>query len=108
MLADVPDRLSWRGLHAIVQYAQPGTALAAVLYGEQARWGDVEYLAAIVADQARLLVWQQTKDGSKGIRQPKPLPRPGVESRGRDETKFGDASMSLAEARAWLEARNGR
>ncbi|MDN6566334.1 MAG: DUF5361 domain-containing protein [Actinomyces sp.] len=42
------------------------------------RWSLDSQLGAAAVDQLRILAWQQTKDGAKGRKQPKPTPRPGV------------------------------
>lgn len=42
-------------------------------------WRAVEpNLLAAAVDMLRILAWQQTKDGQKNRKQPKPIPRPGV------------------------------
>lgn len=106
VLGDVPDPLSWRAVLAIIRHARPGTALAVAFSGPQAQWGWLEHLAAGQFNVLRQLAWLQSRDGQKGTNRPKPLLPPGQAD--PNEKRFGNAQMSLAEARAWLEERNGR
>lgn len=95
--------LSWRDLLVIVRQARPGGAIYAQLGGEAARWGLSEQLLAEIIDTARILVWQQTKDGQDGVNQPQPLPRPGVKV---DEGRIGTEARSIEDMQAWLAERN--
>lgn len=70
--------------------------------GEQARWGESEHLLADLVDLTQILLWQHASVHSKRrIKRPKPVKRPGKDRPG--EQRFGNARMSLAEARAYLD-----
>jgi hypothetical protein len=57
-------------------------------------WGLPEQLSAASVDALRILIWQQTKDGAKGQRQPKPIPRPGIEP-DTDTKRMGKGAVSM-------------
>lgn len=40
-------------------------------------WGDTDYLLAMIVDQLNLVLWQRSRDGQRGVHQPKPIWRPG-------------------------------
>lgn len=46
------------------------------------QWTLDNQLHAAAVDELRVVVWQQTKDGQKGRKQPKPISRPGVKGYG--------------------------
>ena len=69
-------------------------------------WDMHAHLLAAVIDKLAEANWQRTTDGSKGHHHPKPIPRPGVED--KKTQKVGNGSMSLKEAKAWLDRRRGR
>lgn len=78
--------------------------LSSALYrkvgGPDALWGLTDHLLATVADALHMANWQ--RGGGKGNR-PKPIPRPGRDS--KKVTKFGGATMTMAQARDWLDRR---
>lgn len=78
-----------------------GSALHRDIAGADAIWGLTDHLLAAVLDALNSGNWQ--RGGGKGPR-PKPTPRPG--RGGRKSTRMGgNTTMSLAEARAWLDRR---
>lgn len=57
-------------------------------------WTAERDLLATIVDQLAILIWQPTKDGSKGRNAPKPIRRPGV----RDSGTHMGTPVSAAEA----------
>jgi len=63
---------------ALVKHRRPDSALSRALDPDW-HWRTIEpNLLAAVVDILRIMAWQNTKDGSKNRRRPKPVPRPGV------------------------------
>lgn len=62
-------------------------------------WSDGEYLLRSIEHGVQVLIWQRTKDGSKGRRQPKPLPTPSERVRAQEK-----ADKALANKKAMAEA----
>lgn len=99
------ERLSWRDLLVIVQNQPRGSAIDLACNGEDALWGLPEQLQAGAIDVLQRLAWLQTEDGRKGLRRPKPLPRPGVEGPKNSE-RIGSNSVDIDVMEAWLARRN--
>lgn len=70
----------------------------------RAAWSTGDYLAAMCVDALRWLVWAKSKDGQKNRRQPKPIPRPGAESKKQD----GLRAMPVDQMRALLARPRGK
>lgn len=54
----------------------------------EARWTSTDYLLRSVEHAARVLVWQRTKDGARGLNEPRPVQTPAERARNverRDE-----------------------
>lgn len=62
-------------------------------------WSDGEYLLRAIEHGVQLLIWQRTKDGQKGRKQPKPLQSPGERAKAREK-----ADRALANKKAVAEA----
>lgn len=78
-LSDVPHRLGWRALFAFLGNLPPDASYYRAIDPETAFWmggSGVQNLLASVIDQLAVLVWQNTKDGHKGRKRPKPIKRP--------------------------------
>lgn len=56
-------------------------------------WTTTEYLLHAIEFNLRVLAWQNTKDGAKGIRKPKPLPTPEDEDRIRGKVTATDFKL---------------
>lgn len=90
-------RLSWHDLSVLVRHAQRGTAIYAALTGaESLRTPELELLRSL-EHTARVLVWQQTRDGERGRNFPKPAGLPWD-----DPDPSRPDEMSLAETFAFL------
>lgn len=83
---------------ALLWVALPRESRTARRLDPDLAWSDGEYLLRSIEHAAQVLVWQRTKDGSKGRRQPKPLPSPGERERARER-----ADRALANKRAVAE-----
>ena len=92
-------RLTWRDLLVITRHSPPGNAIDRAMDPDH-MWGLPEQLAASIVDLLRIANWMQTKDGSKGRNQPKPLPRPGVVD--PDQTIFGEGPLPIEELDEFL------
>lgn len=78
-LDDVPTRLPWRALFAFIQHLGPESAYYRQINPEYAQWTGPELLPNIMAsvlDGVNILIWQNSKDGSRGRNKPKPIQRP--------------------------------
>lgn len=68
-------------LSDLVQYVKfpPEKSAFMQTYAEEdSVWGLNEQLLAAIVDQLAILIWFKTKDGSKGVNRPAPIPRPGA------------------------------
>lgn len=83
-LADIPERVSWRAVVAMLRWP----------------WGHAEHLAASVVDLLAVLVWQNTDDGQRGVNRPERLPRPGDTERRRQEV---ESMLAVAREQGWIE-----
>lgn len=96
------EKLSWRDLWVIVTQQDPAvSATHRALNPDDAPWNMHTFLLAETVDTLRTLVWFKTKDGQKGRKRPKPIPRPGY----RPKVLGKGAGMTLAEADEWLKGR---
>lgn len=98
-LEDIPGRLNWRAFARWLDRAPQSSNIYQLHHGHPARWGDKEYMFAMMVDYLALLVWMKTKDGAANRHRPDRLPRPGDEPK---QTRFGNARMSIAQAKEWL------
>lgn len=91
-------RLPWNDLLAIVQGAQPGSAIYRALSPDGAGWTHTDYLLADVSDGiARLEYVLRAVNSPKGKRPkpPKPMKRPGVKPARGEVKSFGYEPMSI-------------
>ncbi len=83
-----------------------GTALWREFSGERADWTLLVQLVASSVNALRTLVWQNTEDATKRNpkHRPEPILPPGSElpEHRQKKSRFGNARMSLAEAKDWL------
>lgn len=92
------DKLMWRDLLVIVQMQPRSSALTRVKEPEAAEWGLVEHLLAEIADMSHIRVWQSGRQRKSD--QPKPIPRPGVES--TQKTVHKHDVMAVSDMADWL------
>ena len=65
-------------LLAIIQNSPRDSALFRKLHPIESVWSHTDHMLALVFDKLAEHNWMISKDGAKGIRRPKPFPRPGV------------------------------
>lgn len=92
--------LTWHDLYVVVHHLPRTSALVRAIEGDDWQWDLPAQLAAAGVDALRILIWQQTADGSKGRNQPKPIPRPGVDD--EDDKTFGKDAVSIDEMNSFL------
>lgn len=68
---------------------------AAIAEADEPPWTRSEHLLADLVDEVALLLWQNTKPGTK---RPKPVPRPGVSDRSNEVRWGAPAPLSLVKA----------
>lgn len=98
---DVPVRLPWRALFAFVAHLGPDSAYQRVTNPDLAFWmggAGVQGLLATIADHLAVLKWQNTKDGHKNRRPPKPIKRPWSRPGGQ---QIGRGAIPAASWAAW-------
>lgn len=100
-LSDAPYQLSWEALFAFIAHLDSESAYYRTVEPDTAFWmggSGVQNLLASVVDQLAILVWQNTKDGQKGRRRPKPIKRPWS----KDSTdRIGRGAIPATEWDAW-------
>ena len=79
--SDIPQRLSWRGVHLFARHARPDSAFFAANADEDTQWPRMDQLTAALIDAVNSLTWiTQAINSEEGKRppRPQPFPRPGV------------------------------
>lgn len=66
----------------------------------EARWTSTDYLLRSIEYHARVLAWQRTKDGLKGVNEPRPVQTPA--ERARNAERRDEALAARAEIDAIL------
>lgn len=66
-------------------------------------WPLTQQLLASAVDELRVMIWQKTKDGQKGRKPPKPIPRPGFEDTSKQT--FTAKPVSIKEMQKRMAAR---
>ena len=56
-------------------------------------WTDTQYLLRSIEFSLRVIVWQNTKDGQKGRRKPKPIDTPAEIAKVRNKVEGTDMSL---------------
>lgn len=70
-------RLTLRRFFVLVSQLPDDSAYRRSVLGHaEASWGVAEHLLASVVDSLQIANWQRSKDGQRGSRAPKPMPRP--------------------------------
>lgn len=68
------------------------------------QWTLDAQLLALQADYLAWLRWAKTKDGSKGRKQPKPIPRPGVKDEKPKNDRFAEVEgLPKSEFLKWMD-----
>jgi len=93
--------LSARKVHVLLSNLPPG----AMLYREldsPAAWSETAHLLALVEHRLRVLAWQPTDNGRRGVKMPKEMDRPGFKALDEEVTKHKGTAMSIEEMNEWL------
>jgi len=71
--------LSWRRFGNLLRFLPRESATVQEIRGEDARWGDSEYLMAMIGDSVAHLGWMFARVNAKNApkRPPQPIRRPG-------------------------------
>lgn len=83
--------MSWRRARVLIRQLPETSRTFAALHGEV--WSRTDQLLAAIVDVLNGANWQ--RGGGKGPK-PKPLPRPGIEDRSVEVTRYG-TPMSVEE-----------
>ena len=110
-MADVPRRVSWPDLIAMVKYSRPGTAVFVQQHGADGLWTLEPQLLARIGDSLNDLFWQQsvlhTPKGKQAPRRPQPFPRPGVKPQHEEGVNhLGSEPIPAADFAAWWESQS--
>jgi len=100
LLSDVPDRVTWRALMAMVKYSPRTSALVREMFGERVEWSVTDHLLAGVLDYSALIAWLNSD--TKKNKRPAPIPRPG-ETPQSDDKVLGTAVPVKDFQRLWDE-----
>jgi hypothetical protein len=79
--SDVPQRLSWRGVHLFARHARQDSAFYMANADEDTQWPRLDQLITVLIDAVNSLTWvTQAINSDEGHRpaRPQPFPRPGV------------------------------
>jgi hypothetical protein len=94
--------LSWRDLLVILQNLPRTSAYGRAKCGDDAEWGLLEQLSAMVSDRLDVANWQRANAGKKTpSAKPRPIPRPGVKD---DRAKVGRDPIKVKDFDAWWDA----
>lgn len=100
VMADIPDRFTWRAVRTLIRYAKPGSAIAEVAAAGQPVWDRKDHRLADIFDLLAYQIWLTKKAKFKQAgRVPKPIPRPGDVS---TEKRYGTAQMTTDQVDQWL------
>lgn len=97
-LDDVPEKLDWRDLLALLRSSPRDSAYVRAKVGTDIQWGLLEELVATVFDEVRRLSWALT--APKGTPAPKPLDRPST--RRHEQTIGAGESWTPESLDAWI------
>jgi len=86
----------------VVYLPENSVTLTAVAGG----WTLANQLAAAQVDDLRVMIWQKTKDGQRGKKPPKPIPRPGFED--TSSQNFTARPVSIKEMQKRMAERRAR
>jgi hypothetical protein len=98
------EALSWRDAYVILTEQPRTSAVARAAEPEAQPWGLAEALLATLVDLTRFDLWRNSDPKKRGP-EPKPIPRPGVESKKATVTKIAVTGTDKTTFDAWLERR---
>lgn len=82
-LADVPGRVTWRALIAMIKHSPRSSALTREMFAEEVSWSVTDHLLAGILDYSALIAWLNSD--TKKNKRPDPIKRPGVEPKSDDK-----------------------
>lgn len=94
------EDFSLRDLLTIIEHLPRESALVRELNPDAWMWSHTDYLLALLYDRQAEHNWMISKDGAKGIRRPKPLPRPGVTDEDSNTRHFTGKAIPMDEMAA--------
>ena len=107
-LSDIPTRVSWRALYAMVRHTRPESAFYAVLSDEDTQWPRSDQLTAALIDSIRDLTWMyQCAHSDSPPARPQPFPRPGVEAVPDGADHYGSEPIAADDFEAWWQMGGG-
>lgn len=98
------ERLTWRDLRIIVSHLPRTSALFRSRNGdERTEWDVVAHLLAGIYDlQAAANYQRAVASGKRGVKKPRPIPRPGVKDRVK---RVGRGAIPLSKFADWWESK---
>lgn len=111
--------LSWRRFANLLRFLPRESAIVQEIRGEEARWGDSEYLMALLGDSVAHLGWMYARVHARNApnRPPRPILRPGeivstvpgmtVDLNLPERTAITAAALSLQEMDAAVARQTG-
>ena len=101
--ADVPARVTWRALVALVKFSKPGSALYLVTADKETPWPRQDQLSAYLIDAINNLGWMYQSANSKdSVPRPPPFPQPGAEPvKDPNAQHFGSDPIPADEFDSW-------
>lgn len=84
-------------LLVIIENSGQGTALFRKLNPKEWVWTHTDHLLALVYDKLAEHNWMISKDGAKGIKRPKPLPRPGLVDENNETKQISGKPVTIEE-----------
>lgn len=97
--ADIPERMNWRVLAAMVKYSPRTSALYRETFQEKAAWSPAEYLLASSVDILADMRWRDF-GAQKAGKRPTPILRPGTKPEASTQT-FGSAATAVPQSQFW-------
>lgn len=98
VLADVPGRVTWRAVLAMVKHSPRTSAVVREAFGDEVSWSITDHLLAGILDYSALIAWLNS-DTKKNER-PEPVTRPGQK---KSEQSMGTAVPVSEFQRLWDE-----
>jgi hypothetical protein len=65
-------------------------------------WSHTDYLVAMLYDKTAEHNWMISKDGAKGIKRPKPIPRPGLVDENNETKQITGKPVTIEEMERML------
>lgn len=96
------EDFSLRDLLTVIEHLPRESALVRKLNPDAWMWSHTDFLLALLYDKQAEHNWMISRDGAKGVRRPKPLPRPGIED-DSETKKYTGRAIPIDEMRQKVE-----